>query len=160
MRKTIFAFHALVFVLLCCSPATAHSQDLLDQLGAIPLDIEITTHGLDVESENVFLIKRANIVLGSEAGGGYSSWHLNFTSPKRVMVATERGFMEGVFFRFLFFDENDKELGEVFLPRGDSNRVPWRNNEPTDKYYYEFDIWRVPIQLLAESSRIDITRRR
>lgn len=159
--KNASLFFSLLLVFLCSlSPAQIRAQDLLDQLGQVPLEIVITSEGLGIDAENIFLMKRANIVLGSEAGGGYSSWHLNFTSSRRVAVATKRGFRDNVFFRFTFFDVAGNSIGEVELPRGDSNRIPWSVNETADKYYYEFDIWRIPIQLLADTDRIDITRRR
>ncbi|MEM7574307.1 MAG: hypothetical protein AAF433_15485 [Bacteroidota bacterium] len=160
MKSASFLGSLWLVILCSLAPAQLRSQDLLDQLGQVPLDIVITSEGLGIDADNIFLIKRANIVLNSEAGGGYSSWHLNFTSSRRVAVATRRRFMSNVFYRLTFFDATGNSIGEVELPSGDSNRIPWDFNEPADKYYYELDIWRIPIQLLADADRIDITRRR
>lgn len=151
----------VLILLLWSTPCiTLQAQDLMEALGAIPTNFQLTANQEDLPVVEQYLIQRAETVEDGfrDLGAGYQSWHLAFTSTETI-PRTETGisFGEGRVLLLGFYDTEGQFLFSSLVSTNGFKSPGERN--PKDKYYYEIDLRKVPIMVLKDATRIEIARR-
>lgn len=155
-----FFWPVLVLLLWSASCVTLPAQNLMETLGAIPTNFQLTANQEDLPVVEQYLIQRAETVEDGfrDLGAGYQSWHLAFTSTETIPRA-EAGisFGEGRVLLLRFYDAEGQFLFSSLVSTNGFKSPGERS--PKDKYYYEIDLRKVPIMVLQDAAQIEIARR-
>ena len=146
---------ALLLLLWGVTFTPLQAQGLMESLGAIPTNFQLSANQEDLPVVEQYLIQRAETVSGGDHSAGYQSWHLAFTSTKTIPRAETESAIRGVL-RLEFYDAEGQFLFSSRVTNG--FKSPGERN-PKDKYYYEIDLRKVPIMVLQDATRIEIARK-
>jgi hypothetical protein len=139
-----------------------YSQNLSQQLGAIPTQFEFTTSAEPLEITQQQIVKRAGRISNSSTesayGAGYETYRLEIQLPFDIPLMRAKLFDGNSGYHLLFHSADGEILGFVRLNSSEVQRI--RNNKFLDSTvnFYSFDLLNVPLLILDQTSRIDIER--
>lgn len=156
----------IITSLLIALTSISFAQSIADDIGAVSCDYTILSYGNDLEVKKQLLIQRAETILRISdrddssygAGLGYTEWHLEFVTGKKVTYR-ERKYDEDRSLRGRYaveFMDKDKVVLSTHYVSSDKLRL-WEGGTADDPIYtYSLNLLGFPFVLMDDVKFIEI----
>ncbi|MEM1124123.1 MAG: hypothetical protein AAGJ18_27045 [Bacteroidota bacterium] len=144
---------------------TTDAQSLVEKMGGISTDFAITSDSVTFRIAAQCLIRRAisyhretELLIDDYGYGfGYQAIHLEFISAQRISERKGKG-RKRVFYWLEFFDHQNQLVSALEIPFNHLRQI--KNEVRPVSYTYSINLERIPFVLLANTTRINLTKYR
>lgn len=142
---------SLLCIVVCLATTFVQAQSLMDKLGAIPTQFQLTSNEADLQATEQFIIRRGIYSYAhagdSGYGYGYEDFSLEFSCQSPIQLANPtKGAMKS-FNRFLliFYGSDDVEIARQYIFQQKSKEnIKTLENTPLNKFFYSISLTSVP----------------
>lgn len=158
----------LLFLLLFLIVKPSQAQSLSESLGGIKTNFEFFSDSINLDVKKQFIIKNASMIKNADSyglnsaygyGGGYESFHLEFSTNKEIVVNEIR--KPEFDYQLLFYNHDEQLISTIdFSLRKRSNHNKVNLIQHNEMKFFSFDLIYLPLSVLEETKRIEVKKTR
>jgi hypothetical protein len=153
---------SLLCIVVCLATTFVQAQSLMDKLGAIPTQFQLTSNEADLQATEQFIIRRGMYShdITGRVGLGFEDYSLEFScqSPIQTVNSTKGTMKTSGRYLLVFYGSDDVEIARQYIyPQIHEENIKRLENTPLNKFFYSISLTSIPVVLLNTTARIDIT---